>query len=138
MIAFDEDGNPYLKTETSREPIMTVLHEFLLYLENHVTYEEKQQICEWGAKVLAKIMNKEKLSYKDFLDKDGRNSIKKILTTFKGLLGEMDSHIKQRAVELLKKIILQRKLTEAEYKKLESIMEIIAVNIDSNCLLGRI
>ena len=43
--AFDKDGNPYLKTETSREPIMTVLHEFLLYLENHVTYEEKQHQC---------------------------------------------------------------------------------------------
>lgn len=131
MIAFDEDGNPYLKTETSREPIMTVLHEFLLYLENHVTYEEKQQICEWGAKVLAKVMNKEKLSYKDFLDKDGRNSIKKILTTFKDFLGEIDSDIKQRVVELLKKIILQGKLTKAEYKELESIMELIAENVDS-------
>ena len=138
MIAFDEDGNPYLKTETTREPVMTVLHKLLIYLETYISYEEKEQICKWGAKVLPKAMNGEKLCYKDFLNRDGRKAIKNILKTFKGLLGEMDSHIKQRAVELLKKIILQRKLTEAEYKKLESIMEIIAVNIDSNCLLGRI
>lgn len=131
MLAFDKDGNPYLKTETSREPIMTVLHEFLLYLENNVTYEEKEQICEWGAKVLEKAMNGEKLSYKDFLNKDGRKSIINILKTFKDFLGEIDPDIKQRVLELIKKVILQGELTEAEYKELESIMKLIAINVDS-------
>ena len=47
MLQFDKDGNPSLRPEAEKqEPLMTILHEFTLYLEKNASVKDKKIVCE--------------------------------------------------------------------------------------------
>lgn len=132
MLAFDENGNAYIKVTTTREPIMTILHEFILYLENNVTYEEKKTISNYAAGIVSKLMKGEKIDWKeDIITADGAASAYDIIKCFSGFVKQINPKIGDIIIGLLIKIFINGEKKPNYIAQLKTCFDVIAQEVQT-------